>query len=294
MGDLYPTSILSIGGSLGNTLFFLVSGYLLSSKVNDNFFKWMGSRLYRIYPSLWLITALLFLMGNFKFANFTDFTYRMLFPYYTYWFIAAIIIIYALVWVVNKVGKMQYWIMAAVIIYAVWYVAFLDITVWSIEGPYFFKYVFYFIVMLSGIALRSNSSINALTTKYGWCVLTAIATVAYGVARGMMAFINCAIPFQFLVHITTILFGICFFEASLSFEEEISHNERVVRITRLIGDSTLEIYLLNYGIIYFAKRFGFPVNIVVAFVLAIVLGILCNKLIGLLTSKKTCTFFVGD
>lgn len=294
MGNLYPTSILSVGGSLGNTLFFLVSGYLLSTKVNDSFCEWMKSRMYRIYPPLWVCTGILFLVGNFKFTNFTDFAYRMLFPYYTYWFIAAIIIVYALVWFVNRRGKLLYWMITAIAIYIVWYVAFLDISVWSIEGPYFFKYVFYFIVMLLGIILRRNISINKLTTKYGWCVLTALSMVAYIVTRGMVAFVDSTIPYQFVVHIATILFGICFFEAANCFEEEISCSKRVVNITKLIGNSTLEIYLLNYGIIEFAGGFGFPINILIAFIAAITLGIICNKLIGVITSKVIPVHFLRE
>ena len=254
--------------------------------MNDSFGKWIGGRLNRIYPSLWAITGVLFLVGNFKFANFTDFAYRMLFPYYTYWFIAAIIIIYALVWFVNKSGNICYWMAATIIIYIVWYVGFLGTSVWSIEGPYFFKYVFYFMVMLCGIGLRKNTSISKLATKRGWCALTAASITAYIITRGMVAFLDCTIRFQFLVHITTLLFGICFFETVYNFEEEISCNKNVVNITKLIGNSTLEIYLLNYSIIEFAKRLGFPGNILLAFVISIILGVISNKLIGLVTSKN--------
>lgn len=285
LDNLYPISALSIGGSLGNTLFFLVSGYLLSNKVNGSFCKWMENRFIRIYPALWIISGLLFVTGQLKIANFRDFLFKMLFPYYTYWFITAILIIYAMIWFVNKSDKLSWWMITAIVVYIVWYNFFLDTSKWTIEGPSFFKYVFYFIVMMAGIMIRKNTSISGIMTKYGWLFFTAVSIVLYIITRGLVAFVTVAAPYQFLVHIATILFGISFFETMSFFEKELSCNVRLTKIVKLIGNSTLEIYLLNYGIIEFSKRFVFPLNILIVFVATISLGIICNKLISLIMNK---------
>lgn len=294
LDNLYPSSALSIGGSLGNTLFFLVSGYLLSNRVNSGFGKWMLNRMFRIYPALWIISGLLFAIGYLKIASPIDFAFRMLFPYYTYWFVAAILIIYALVWFVNKSGKIEWWIIGAGIIYIVWYVGFMDITKWSIEGPCFFKYVFYFIVTLMGILLRKNSTINDKLTKKGWILFTVCSTVLYLITRGAVAFVGWFAPYQFLVHIATFLFGVSFFETLYSFEKDLSCKRHLLKVVKVIGDSTLEIYLLNYGIIAFSKMFKFPINVLFVFIMAILLGIICNKMIAVFVKKiNTISVYTG-
>ena len=53
--DLYPISAMSVGGSLGNSIFFLVSGFLISTKIDVGFFKWYLKRCMRIYPAYWVI-----------------------------------------------------------------------------------------------------------------------------------------------------------------------------------------------------------------------------------------------
>lgn len=294
LDDLYPSSALSIGGSLGNTLFFIVSGYLLSNKVNNGFGKWMLNRMFRIYPALWIISGLLFVIGYLKIASPIDFAFRMLFPYYTYWFVAAILIIYALVWFANKSGKIEWWVIGASIIYVIWYVGFMDITKWSIEGPYFFKYVFYFIVMLMGILLRKKSTINDKLTKKGWIIFTVCSTAFYLITRGAVAFVGWFAPYQFLVHIAAFLFGVSFFETVYSFEKELNCKNHLLKVVKEIADSTLEIYLLNYGVIAFAKMFDFPMNVLFVFIVAILLGIVCNKLISVIVKKiNTISVYTG-
>src|SRR5262245_25129461 len=66
--DLYPARWLAADGLIGNSLFFLLSGFglALSPRTNKGpFLAWYRRRLGRIYPALWLtvLTALLLFRG---------------------------------------------------------------------------------------------------------------------------------------------------------------------------------------------------------------------------------------
>lgn len=281
---LYPVSFLSIGGSLGNTLFFIVSGYLISGKINYNLCKWMFSRFQRIYPSLWIISGVLFAIGYLKVSSCTDFIFTFLFPYYTYWFIAAILILYFLLWFAYRIGKIEVWIAFAIVVYIIWYCEFLDLSSWSIEGPYFFKYVFYFIAMLFGVVIRNKTDVCDERVFTRWMKLTVFSFIMYIITRGLVAFTDVFLPYQFIVHIFTLMFGVSFFQTIYKLEEKIK-NKHFIHIIKVISDSTLEIYLLNYAVINYAKCFCFPLNVLFSFIIVLVLGSISNKCINIIVEK---------
>ena len=55
--NIYPVSAIASGGLIGDILFFAVSGYCLYNMKN-NFFKWYGKRIWRVYLPVVVITGI--------------------------------------------------------------------------------------------------------------------------------------------------------------------------------------------------------------------------------------------
>lgn len=99
---IWPIAALATGGSLGNTLFFAISGYCLSNTQNTNFVEWMKKRVLRIYPAVWIVTLIefAFLTPSIIHSIWDGVTY---FIYPTqFWFVSASVLFYGLFYIIDK------------------------------------------------------------------------------------------------------------------------------------------------------------------------------------------------
>lgn len=66
----------------------------------------------------------------------------------------------------------------------------------------------------------------------------------------------------------------------------------ILKLCKVIGNSTLEIYLINYAVINYAENFSFPINIVFALGLIILVGCILHNMINSITkimlNRKKC------
>jgi len=59
---IYPTDLIANGGLLGDVLFFAVSGFCLYN-IKGTFLQWIWKRFVRIFPAVWIITAIYWALG---------------------------------------------------------------------------------------------------------------------------------------------------------------------------------------------------------------------------------------
>lgn len=97
---IYPTDLIANGGLLGDVIFFSVSGYCLYNTKN-NFFKWYGKRIYRIYIPVIVITLFYLIIGSYSLDENSIFWW-ILYPTY-YHFVASIIILYIPYYIIMKI-----------------------------------------------------------------------------------------------------------------------------------------------------------------------------------------------
>ena len=92
-GDLYPISLLAIGGGQGNVIFFVLSGYCLAN-INIGFREWIKKRANRILPAtiIFLLLRIILIDGKSEFAN-TDFSVLIKRYVDLYWFVFAIVVL---------------------------------------------------------------------------------------------------------------------------------------------------------------------------------------------------------
>lgn len=284
--SLYPVAAFSIGGALGNSLFFLASGFCLSSHVKERWDKWMIHCIKRIYPALWSISLLLIFLKEIVLTKETVLT-TLLFPYSSFWFISAILVSYGVIWVVIKYFSNKLYIpgVITIIIYFVCYFLCLDLSKWSVEGANFFKYIFYFGVMLCGVGLRKRIQYIERKANHKSTLLfgaTALSLVIYFVGKILIVSTSWFSYIQFLTQAATLAFGITCFIWMISLESWLKKRKHKfwIKASTVVGSSTLEIYLINYAICKWAEQFVFPVNIVIAMALIIGIGCMLHKAIN--------------
>ena len=67
--DVNPSLPIDGAGAIGNLLFFVVSGYCLYN-VKGSFLQWYGKRVWRIWPSVIIITVAYTILGYYKITGF--------------------------------------------------------------------------------------------------------------------------------------------------------------------------------------------------------------------------------
>ena len=103
--NIYPLSVIANGGLLGDVIFFAVSGYCLFP-VKHAFPKWYGRRLWRIYPAVWIITAVYLLLGFYEANTVRGYVKLLLYPTY-YHFVASILVLYIVYYIAASI--LQKW-----------------------------------------------------------------------------------------------------------------------------------------------------------------------------------------
>jgi peptidoglycan/LPS O-acetylase OafA/YrhL len=277
---LYPLPLLATGGSIGNALFFMLSGYglFLSANIQDKpFLPWYKRRILRIYPSTWLATILLIVIAQSAWRTLGFFDYAGLFVWPTaYWFISALMIYYVIYFIVLKRQNYKYFlagIFVLVLPYLYYYLTFVDLSGYSIEGPGYFKWIFYLQTMFFGAYLAGSArSCQPNFLKDGLALVFLIA-LYYGILFFMSKFGGW--QFQAVTHV--LMFPVLFFFLRFAESKEITalvQARYVGTVISLMAALTLEIYLLHGYVrsFPFVLKTIFPLNIVVFWVVTVSLS----------------------
>lgn len=271
LDKLYPVSAMATGGQLGNSLFFMLSGFGLAAsyrRKGDVFWPWLQRRLSRIYPSVLLValTAAVITGAVFEWGV-VDYVRHLLWPT-EYWFVAAIVCFYVpFFWLMMLRSKIVFLVLIGLLFlpYFYFYFTVLDLSRFSVEDGYF-KWIFYFQVMLLGGFLANRDVVTKPITSPGRnTVLLGLFVMAYFgiklmVAKGVLT------ELQFLIHWLT--FPIMVF--SLFAMDTHLVKARIMKsvaapFIALVAGATLEIYLLQkyvYGN-SFVSALAFPGNVAV-------------------------------
>ncbi|HSZ01599.1 MAG TPA: acyltransferase [Terriglobales bacterium] len=285
MDNLYPVKVafLATGGSMGNALFFMLSswGLMLSMRARPKAFgEWYGRRIVRIYPAVWVTVILLtfpmgILNGRIGAENFLDELGKFFYP--PFWFLEALLIYYAIVFfVIRKYSVKRLVLVSAPVVaaYAVYYVFFLDITKFSIEGTPF-RLLFYLLVVLWGVYLGSRSDkIQFSGIQDVFFLFLSIACIyghKYLMQRGSLA------EFQFVQQLAS--FPMLYFWAKVAnssfIRDTIMGGRYLGRALTFVSGMTLEIFMVNNSIDPLDSKLGsFPLNVIALISINIALALI--------------------
>ena len=282
MDKLYPKSYLATGGALGNALFFIISGYFFSTKL-----KLKGiilKKLKRLYPETIIVTILYYCLGYWDLSfKFVDLIYEFIFPT-KFWFVGVLFLFYILVYLLDCINFTKNYIAFTIIIwicYFLYYIFLIDKTVWSVETSGinsfegFFKLIYYFYIFCTGFYIKKfvtqyKKYNNMLILSLMFFLMTLISKVL--LQKGIIE-----MNMQFVCQIFGTLFAIFTLLFSLSFESVyIKLSSNIRKKIDFISEHSMELYLLQFIVIYYSEYVIFPFNIIIAVVLTIFLAIILN------------------
>lgn len=282
--DVYPTDLIANGGLIGDILFFAVSGYCLYH-VKFSFPRWYGKRLYRIYPSVIIITLIYLMMGFYPITSENAISW-FIYPTH-YHFIASIVVLYIAYYIVMKMETFRKHLLVIMLsIGVVWllvYLLFYDKSVYHIDNVYepMIRFLF-FESMLLGAYFRQNDEKYRNHFSWWYVIAFLITFVAYFASKMMFSKRASIAIFQPInqILIFAVLFFIFRIFAGIDHKLERLPNP-LKAVIGFLSKITLEIYLVQYVIEDSLRSIApFPLNwlvlTVTILVSAIVLHLICK------------------
>ena len=291
---IYPISQLSMGGSIGNSIFFGVSGYCLAniksrgSIVADGG-AWYLHRLWRVYiPCVVAVLINTFYRYTIHIAtpNLKEILGNIVNPTVGFWFVQAILVLYIFYYITVRLldnGTLNFKVVFITIgiIYTISYVLCVDKSYVSIEKDSLFKWIYYFAVMMLGFYCKKKKRSNVQNKVRLLIVCSAMFMIFYGLQFVIKRY-TVLLPFQFIIHFEEVVFIYYItylFENLESFFVKIKHKTAISKIADSLAKITLEIYLVQMVVIDLcAEHLAFPLSFVVAVVGIYVYAIIVNSI----------------
>lgn len=298
---IYPTDLIANGGLIGDVLFFAVSGYCLYN-IKMSFPKWYGKRIWRIYPSVILITGIYAFIGVYSLCEHSV-VWWFLYPTY-YHFIASIIVLYIPFYFCMKNEWLKSHILTVMFIVAVVYIMVYllvyDKSYYHIDTVREPMIRFLFMEsMFMGAWFKQND--NKVRNKFRvWYPFATVGTFfIYIISKFLFSRIASLFRFQILNQIVIFVLLVFLFMTFAGIDSKLMRMPLgLKKLVDFLSSITLEIYLVQYALIEMIRPIGhFPINwilltftiICAAFILHKVCGFICvavEKGFMLLTRRK--------
>ena len=262
----YHLKHLGTGGAFGNTLFFMLSAFGLTASFQKRrkktFFAWYSQRLMKIFPSVWL--TLLFialpieLFFNAAPMDINQYIFGLLFP--PYWFLQALLLFYALGYLLLKNPDKRYIFVSMGILYLIYfffYFNYLDLTRWSVENlP--FKLINYMVIFVWGIFLGTRTDKIRYSGLKDLIILFCLIAGIYG--HKILMFIGMLSEYQFVQQILLLPFGFYCLKVARSkwITDYLMQHPILTPPIALLGSMTLEIYIVHVTLTGTVLRFDIP------------------------------------
>lgn len=277
--NIWPIGALATGGSLGNTLFFAISGFCLSDTKKTNFMTWIGKRFLRIYPPVIIVTFIEFVILDNKIKSIADFIRYFIYPT-QFWFASAIIFFYILFYFITKymVNYINVLIAFMLVAYMFVYITILDINHWSIEGTSCFKWIYYFIIMLLGYKLKMH---KISMSKRAAPIKLLLSVILYFGFKLLLDLYPEWLHIQFCSHIISCWFMLESFRVGFMYENKIKElsKRKYYKLIFFVSSLTFEIYLVQTFVIRRFEILKFPINFMVVTIMICMEAFLLNKVV---------------
>jgi len=297
MDSFYPIPYIGTGGALGNSIFFSLSAfglYFSQQKRSKPFSDWFKDRIFRIYPSVWIVLIFLTMpiligSGEFKADYITTFIGQFFNP--PYWFIRVLLVYYVFsFWLLKADQRNKLFCMfgALGILYFALYFSWVDLSKWTIEElP--FKLIHYFLIFLFGIFLASKSKSIKYTGLHNFIVLQLFITLVYGhkflMTKGIYS------EFQFIQQAA--MYPILLYSLKISRSpfviSMLNRSEMFSSIVQFISSHTLELYIIQATLVVPVLKMNlpFPLNAITFIGLTFVFSAIVKRLADIIRVKVT-------
>lgn len=274
-------SYLATGGSIGDALFFFVSGFTIFLGRFGRFDNWYKRRIKRVYPSVIAWATVL------SFSAFEQLTMAQIVCGGGYWFISCIMLYYVVLWFVRCYAEHKPLIpfLLCCVSIVVGY-CFMDSANMAMYGDNYFKWLFFFLFMLFGAYVGNGTLKMMPRPRIDGIMLALSILLFYGFQfvsgkYNNMAWLNflSLVP---LVGVTLFGYKLCCANGATRMMQT-----KLGWCIRLIAGLCLEVYIVQVTLIpLLSKSIGslFPLSILVTFVVVIVVAYL-TRCIGRVISQ---------
>ncbi len=278
--QFYKNPLFKLGGGWGNTLFFVVSGYLIGN-ITLAILPWLFKRYKRLIPLIVIMEVIWLLFFPMK-------DELPMFIISAFWFTTALMIYYPFYYMAVKGDH----IVPVYVLYVVGYVVYymmMDRTEFFVEltDLSWFKVYFYFGILLIGGCIRKNESRILSCSIWIWFLVALGGLAIWTVEYTFIKVFDTAYQMQFLIHVGMTLFAIGGLAFFLKLNEMYPRKKELFSLIRWISDSTLEIYLLQTPLALVLEKNKYPYNIVIFWIISIAGGIVIHYI------YEEATGFIG-
>ena len=295
---VYPTDLIANGGLFGDVIFFAVSGLCLTN-VKNSFPKWYAKRLVRVFPAVIIISAVYILLGIHTMdPTVSGVISSFIYPT-AYHFVASIITLYIPFYFVMKIQKLRENIpvVAGVtaLIWLIIYVFIYDKSYYHIDTVRepMIRFLFFFAMLLGAYFKLNMEKYRNKKSIISW-ILLPIFFVTYFASKLIFSKVDSIASLQIVNQI--ILFALlavtlrCFMSIDSWFEKLPKWIKSVITF---VSGITLEIYLVQIGIIDKLNFLPFPLNWLFITGTIVLLAFILNK-ISLFLQKPILKAFEND
>lgn len=283
---IYPTDLIANGGLIGDVLFFAVSGYCLYN-VKMPFPRWYGKRLYRIYPSILIMTLVYVLLGAYRL---TEHNAVWWFVYPTnYHFVASIIVLYIPFYFCMKIDWIRKYLVGVMVAVAViWilvYLAIYDKSYYHIDTVREPMIRFLFMEsMLLGAWFKQNDQKIGNNFKVWYPFATLGTFLVYFASKLLFSRRENLSQFQILNQIAIFSLLVLMFMTFAGLDSRLEKLPSWIRkAIGFISSITLEIYAVQYVLIEVIRPLGhFPINWIILTVAILVAAFVLHKVCELI------------
>ena len=300
--DLYPSSLMALGGGQGNAIFLIVTGFLCAD-IKLPWWKWIAKRYCRLIPVTLMICVTDLMICALLGTPQTNIIFYCINSYWFVWALAIYYIPYYLIFKSKEKTRIKLLSMAYLTGYVLLYILQMNESALFVEAEGFslFKVYFYFAPMILGGVIAyfvfgekdrcSDSVIKTRLARPGVLMIAAIIGLsAWGLEYACVTLFRTAFKWQFIINIGNIVFCVCLFCALLAgFNSHSVEKLGQSKLMKMLSMCTLEIYLVQILIKRFFPSLGFPANAILYFVLSIGLGVTLHK-----TSKGIPKLMTGN
>lgn len=280
---VYPTDLIANGGLYGDVIFFAVSGFCLVN-AKESFPRWYGKRLLRIFPTVVLISVVYCALGLFDLEMSLGGIVNMFIYPTAYHFIASILVLYIPFYIVAKSEVLRKRIpLIAAVLGAIWFVIYIfmyDKSYYHIDAVRepMIRFLFFF-AMLLGAYFRINKD-RFLNKKavLAWVALP-ILFVSYFASKMLFSRMQSVAYLQIVNQIILLAVLAATFRCFASIDGKLERLPKALKnIISFISGITLEIYLVQIGIIDRLNILPFPLNWILITTIIILLAFLLHKI----------------
>ena len=264
--NVYPYEIIANGGLLGDVLFFSISGFCLSN-MKDSFTNWFKRRAIRVYTPTLIATLVFVLLGCYEVTSVRGAAKLFLWPTY-YHFVGSIILLYIPFYFIVKhinltTKKFAILSLSLLALQILIYFTVYDTNYYHIDKVREPMIWFLFLQsMLLGAYYRRVTEGEHPTISNILIGGGIVLTIGYFVSKLVFVKVEGLSQFQLLNQVILFLLLWLTFRIFYAWEEKFKKMPQwLYKTVKYLADRTLEIYLVQYVLIFALDTFTpFPLN----------------------------------